>query len=435
MTPALTDEARRGATELFGLEPSRLRCPYPTFAALRATEPIAWFDEIEAYVITSYDLLVEVLRQPDRFSSRFTTGPVVDRQMSQMLRDAVEDDQAVRDLIERRTQFRNKPVLVRADPPDHSRQRAIVNRAFSPSVVRRLEPEIQRLADELIDGFIDAGDVEVVFDYATPLPMTVIAAALGVSLDRLDEFKTWSDGIVASVGKMSLTRDELVDTMTHRADMEEYLAEVIEARRGEPGEDLISRLVHADLDGDRLSRNEICEMVVQMLLAGNETTAKLITAMILHIINTPGLEDELRSNPELIAPLADEVLRLEPPAGGLYRTAVTDYELGGVHLPAGTHVLLFFAAGNRDPETFPLPDECRLARDDKSPALAFGLGAHYCVGAGLARAEARITIQTLLARCQDLRLAIDPADIAYERSYMVHGIQKLPITFEATDHR
>ena len=149
----------------------------------------------------------------------------------------------------------------------------------------------------------------------------------------------------------------------------------------------------------------------------------------LRLAADPTLADRVRADPDLVPPLLEEVLRLEPPAFGLYRVASADYELGGVAIPAGSSLWLVYAAGNRDPEQFEAPDECVLTRPGGSPHLAFGLGPHFCIGAGLARAEARIAVQSLLARCTDVRLEIEPEDIAYNPSYMVRGIQRLPLTF------
>jgi cytochrome P450 len=173
-------------------------------------------------------------------------------------------------------------------------------------------------------------------------------------------------------------------------------------------------------------------MVVQFLLAGNETTAKLISAAALRLALDGDLADRLRSEPDLVTPFLEEVLRLEPPSSGNYRIATVDYDLGGTHVPAGSALWLVYAAGNRDPGVFDAPGECVIGRDAAAPHLGFGLGAHFCLGAGLARAESRIAVQALLARCADIRPALDPDDIPYEPSYLVHGIRRLPLTFRAT---
>jgi len=419
------------ATALFDLDEASVRCPYPIFDALREQEPVAWVERLDAYVVTRYDLVVEVLRQPELFSSRYTTGPKTDRQIGALLRELRTENVEISAMLARRAEHGTTPVLVRADPPIHGRQRALVNRAFSPAAIRALEPDIELLARSLVDPFADRGSVELVSELAVPLPMTVIAQALGVAVDRRDEFKRWSDGIVGGVGRNGLDKAELTEVIRARSELEAYLVEVIDEREQHPTDDLVSRIVHARVDGERLTRHEIMDMVVQFLLAGNETTAKLISAAALRVARDGELADHLRRQPDLVAPFLEEVLRLEPPSSGNFRIANVDYELGGTHVPAGAALWLVYAAGNRDPETFDAPGECRVDRAAASPHLGFGLGAHFCLGAGLARAESRIALQALLARCDDLRPEIDPDDIPYEESFLVHGIRRLPITFRA----
>lgn len=425
------EAARAAAVALFELEPASVRCPHPAFAALREAAPVAWFDQLDAFVVSRYDLIVEVLRQPERFSSRYTTGPVTDRRLSQLMRELVAEDAELGAMLARRRQFGTTPVLVRADPPVHGRQRGLVNRAFSPRAIRALEPGIEALAHDLVDGFVERGRVELVGEFAVPLPMTVIADALGVARDRRDDFRRWSDGIVGGIGRNGLDKEALLGIMRSRSELEAYLVEVIQAREAHPTDDLVSRIVHARVDGERLTHHEIMDMIVQFLLAGNETTAKLIASTVLHLARHPALADRLRADPTLVAPVLEEVLRLEPPSMGLYRMAVADEEVGGVPIPAGSAIWLVFAAGNRDPERFEAPDECLADRPSSVPHLGFGLGAHFCVGAGLARAEGRIAVQALLDRLDDIRLEIAPDEVPYDPSYMVHGISRLPLSFTA----
>ena len=224
-----------------------------------------------------------------------------------------------------------------------------MNRAFSPPAIRELEPDIQKLTTSLIDQFIDEGRVEFVSGFAGPLPMTVIAIALGVELERMDDFKRWSDGIVSGIGKNVLDKADLTTIIKSQSHLEEYLLHLIEERERDPQSDLISQIVHSRVDGERLGAHETIEMIIQFLLAGNETTTKLITATMLYLAHDGELAARVRSDAELLGPLIEEILRLEPPSTGLYRTATTDYELGGELVPAGSSLLLVYAAGNRDP--------------------------------------------------------------------------------------
>jgi cytochrome P450 len=427
-----TDDAFAAGRELFEFDPDRTACPYPTFAALRDCAPVAWFDAVESFVVTRYDLILEVLRQPETFSSRSATGPATERQMMTLMIELAMEDPEIAALAERSMASGTMvPVLLQADPPEHGRQRKLVNRAFSPASIRAIEAEIQRVSDDLIDRFADRGRVELLTDFAVPLPMTVIAQALGVSLDRMDDFMRWSKTMVAGIGKLDFGKAELAGIVRAQAELSDYLLGVIDEREREPRDDLISQIVQSTIDGERLTRPEIISMVVQFLLAGNDTTAKLIATGMLRLANDPALADRLRADPELVGPFVEELLRLEPPINGIYRTADVDYELGGVEIPAGKSVWLVYAAGNRDPEQFPEPDALQCPHPSKTPHLAFGFGEHFCLGASLARAESRIGIQSLLARCADVRLDVDPAEVPYEVSFMLHGLQRLPLAFRA----
>jgi cytochrome P450 len=425
-------DALAAAKQLLDLDPALVRCPYPVFAALRERSPVVWIEQLEAFVVSSYELIAEVLRQPEKFSSRRATGPQTDRTVGRRIRELSQEDPEFAALIRPLMELGSSPVLVRADPPVHSRQRALVSRAFRPSVVRALEADIRSLANNLIDQFADHGRVELISEYALPIPMTVIATALGVSLDRMDDFQRWSDGLVGGVGKGDLDDDDVRAIVISRAELAAYIFEIAAEREQAPRADLVSQIVHATIDGDRLSRYEIFEMVTQFLVAGNETTAKLIAATALMLACDPQLAASVRDDPDRLPALIEETLRLEPPSTGLFRIAETDCELGNVTIPAGSSIWLVYAAGNRDPERFETPDACLLDRPATTPHLAFGLGPHFCVGAGLARTEARIALECLVARCPDLALDIPADDVPYVDSYMIHGIRSLPLTFRPT---
>jgi cytochrome P450 len=424
-----SDDAIAVANELFDFDPHLTACPYPAFAALRERAPVAWFDVLDAFVVTRYDLIAEVLRQPEVFSSRSATGPKTDREMMRLMAELAAEDTEMRDLAARVAKAGGAPVLLRADPPEHGRQRAFVNRAFTPAAIRGIEPDIARLAEELVDRFAPRGRVELITEFAVPLPMTVIADALGVSLERMDDFTRWSKTVVATIGKRDFGKAELADILVAQSELTSYLRSVVVEREADPRDDLTSQIVHAELDGERLRRAEVVDMLVQFLLAGNDTTAKLIATAALRLARDPELADQLRAAPELVGPFVEEVLRFEPPINGIYRTAMVDVELGDVVIPAGASVWMVYASANRDPAQIPDPDEFQCPQPSKTPHLSFGFGEHFCLGAALARAESRIALQTLLARLADLRVAIAPEDVRYEPSYQLHGLQELPLTF------
>jgi cytochrome P450 len=424
-----TSNALAAARELFAFDEAKVACPYPTLTGIRDVGPVVWFDEIESFAVTGYDLIVEVLRQPEIFASRSATGPASDREMMNLMIELASEDEEIAAIATQLMTSATAAVLLQAEAADHPRQRALVNRAFTPGAIRKMEPDMEDLAARLIDGFAARGEVELLDEFAVEFPMTVIGKALGAHLDRMDDFMAWSKIMVAGIGKRGFGKSELGDLVRTRAKLAEYLLGVIAERDAEPQDDLISHLVRAEIDGERLTHAEVMNMVVQFLLAGNDTTSKLIATAMLRLAEDPAQAERLRVDPELIPPFVEEVLRTGPPINGTYRIADQEYVLGGVTIPAGSALWLVYAAGNRDPEQFEQPDEFQCPQQSKAPHLTFGFGAHFCLGASLARAEGRIAITALLTRLADIRLAVAPDEVAYDASFFLHGISSLPLAF------
>lgn len=426
-----TTDAITAANELFDYDPARAACPYPVFKGLREEAPVRWFDLVQAFVVSRYDLIVEVLRQPEIFSNRSATGPATEQEMANVMLELAMEDPSVGPMAEAAL-LSSVPTLLLTDPPEHGRQRALVNRAFTPAVIRRIEPQMQELADELVDRFAATGRTELLADFAVPFPMTVIARALGVSLDRMDDFIRWSATMVAGIGKRHFEKAQMREFLVARTELADYLQSVIAARDAEPQDDLISQIVHSTIDDERLTHIEVMNMALQFLLAGNDTTAKLIATSMLRLAGDPELADRLRGEGDLVPAFVEEMLRLEPPINGLWKIADADYELDGVKIPAGSTVFLLYASGNRDPQQYPDPDGLTCPQPSKSPHLAFGFGEHFCLGASLARGEARIAISTLLRRLGDIRLDVPADQVKYDVSFMLHGLQELPLAFTPT---
>jgi cytochrome P450 len=323
-------------------------------------------------------------------------------------------------------------VLLSADPPDHVRQRKLVNRAFTPPKVAALEPRIREVADELVDGFVGAGRAELVHDFGVPLPLTIIAECLGVADDDLPQFKRWSDDFVAIIGNHAMSTDQLRSLLLSQNEFFDYFAQKVADRRQHPRDDLISDIVGASIDDEPLTDTEVLAMLNQFLVAGNETTTKLIASSVRILLEQPELIERFRADPTLVAGFVEEALRLQPPVQGLYRTAVRDTEVGGVPIAAGDHLLLVYAAGNRDPGRFDEPASVDPGRPGLMRHLSFGHGEHFCLGAALARAEGRIAVEVLVDRLDHLRVAdgVDLATLDYEPSYVLHGLRSLPVQFE-----
>ncbi len=416
-------------TAVFELDADAVRCPYPHYDAVRAEQPVVFVPEIECWLVTRYADIVHVARDPQTFSSIMPTGPVLARQQREAIGTLLADEP---ELAARMSRMRSGVrVLLSADPPDHVRQRKLVNRAFTPPKVKQLEPRIRAVAEELVDGFAPRGEVDVVAEYGVPLPLTIIAEALGVADDELPRFKRWSDDFVALIGNHEIDRDQLRSVLRSQVEFFEYFGARVTERRAAPRHDLISELVGAELDEHPLSDDEILAMLSQFLVAGNETTTKLIASSVRLLLERPDELARLRDDRARIPAFIEESLRLEPPVQGLYRTAVVDTDVGGVPIKAGDHLLLAYAAGNRDEGRFACPADIDPERPGLMSHLAFGHGEHFCLGAALARAEGRIAIEVLLERLDDLRPAdgVDLAGLEYEASYVLHGLKRLPIAF------
>jgi cytochrome P450 len=305
----------------------------------------------------------------------------------------------------------------------------LVSRAFTPRQVAIAEPQVQAVTDRLIRAFAGRGEVEVVSELAWPLPLEVIAGRLGVPVEDMPMFKRWSDAMAALVGNHSFSPTEVMELLETHGEFYEYFAERLAAARLDPQDDVLGKLATAQLpDGDTLSEDEQLGMLSQFLVAGHETTTNLISMAMLRLARDPGLAARIRADPALVPPFVEEVLRLESPSQGMFRQAKQDVEIGGVRIVKGEHVFLIYAAGNMDEEVFSCPSDLDVERQGANNHLAFGRGTHYCLGAALARQEARIALTSMLARMDDISVK-DEATVQFTPSYFLHGLQRLDLTF------
>jgi cytochrome P450 len=432
MTPEAKLTARPHYAPLLDLDQAALRCPYPYFERMREEAPVEWIEELGCYAVTRYDDVIGVLRNPEVFSSYMPTGPKATAATLETMQELIMEAEELRPLIAEGFAVSSVAVLLNADPPAHDRQRALVSRAFSPRRVRSMEPSIQKVADALVDAFISDGHCELVRDFAVGLPLTVIADALGVPDGDLPTFKRWSDDFVAVIGNHHLSKDDLAGLVRSQAEFFRYFTDKIEERRAEPRDDLISDVVHATIeDAEPLTTTEMLGMFSQFLVAGNETTTKLLASGMLLLLRQPEVMQQVRDDPALIPGLVEEALRLEAPVQGLFRSAKVATEVGGVAIPAGSSLWCLYASANRDDREFQQPEQVDLERSNAKAHLSFGNGIHYCVGAALSRVEARIGFETILRRLDDIRLDGDEGLLEYEPSYALHGLKALPLRFTA----
>ncbi len=433
---SVTDDLRvtSDPQRLFDLDPDHIRCPYPIYTRLRAESPVHYLDETGCYVVSRHADVQHVLRNPDLFSSRMPTGPHSVSELGRIMGELAAEDEELAKLIEGSYLRGRTPVLQNADPPLHTRQRALVNRAFSPPRVKQLEDPIRDICERLVDAFIDRGEVELVHEFGVPLPLTVIALALGVPDSELATFKRWSDDFVVLVGNHKPPKDRIADYVRSRYEFGEYFAAKVEERRADPQDDLVSDLVQARIDGEALSMNEMLGMFSQFLVAGNETTTKHICSTILLLLERPEAMAKVRGDMTLIPNLVEESLRFDSPVQGLYRTATADTKVGDVPIAEGSHVMVLYASANRDDEAFTCPEAFDVDRPNAKANVAFGIGPHFCLGAPLARTESKIALEVLLTRLDDIALAPGRNRFEYEPTYVLHGLKELHLTFRATGH-
>lgn len=429
---APADEARSRVDDLIHREQSAIACPYPIFADLRSGGGVAWVESLGAWMITRYDDVRAILRDTERFSSLFPTGPAAGGEaLMKGIMQLMQEPEMQSVLGSTSMQRGRAAVLLNADPPEHRRQRRLVNPAFRPDRIRGMEPAIrattERLLDDVCRDLREAGSVEIVSRFAVGLPMTIIALALGVPDDDLATFKRWSDDLVMPVGNHNPSTEQVRGFVLSTKAFNEYFLARVAERRVTPTDDILSDIANAEIDGEELSDDEQLGMLTQFLVAGNETTTKLITNTIRYLAEDPELQARVRADRSLVETLVEEMLRIEAPVGGLFRQAKVDVEVNGTRIPAGDHMWLLFASANRDECKFAEPDRVDLDRSNVKEHLAFGNGEHFCPGAGLARTEARIAVDLLLDRLDDISLA-PGNDFEFEDSFVLRGLKRLVIS-------
>jgi cytochrome P450 len=389
--------------------------PHPHFAALRATdEPLHRDEQTGVFVVSRHEHLLRVVRDPETFSNRYDMTalrpgglpPSVAAILAQGVRPA--------------------DTLLTNDPPDHARYRALVERVFTAERVAAMEAGIRVIADELIDGFAADGQAEIVGAFCAPLPLAVIADALGFPRADAPKIKAWSDAMSLIRGNLA-PEDQLVESAERVLECQRYLLEACEARRGGPGEDLVTALVNARLDDGRaLEERELNSILMQLMVAGNESCTNAMAGGVRRLAEDPALARAILADPRAARIFTEEVIRLESPAQGHFRRAVKEADVGGCPVPAGAMLHVRWASANRDERVFPSPDVVDLSRRNVTAHVGFGGGPHFCVGASLGRAELRIGFTRLAARLPQLRLA-DDNDFACHPIFHLRGLRRLSL--------
>ncbi|MCU1552716.1 MAG: cytochrome [Arthrobacter sp.] len=375
--------------------------PFPHYRRMRESAPVFHDEQSGSWHVFRYDDVQRVLTEHAVFSSRMGGD------------DPSETGQLF------------AASLISTDPPRHRQLRSLVTQAFTPRSVDALAPRISTLAAELLDGIASTGTADLIEELAYPLPVIVIAELMGIPAEDRNRFKQWSDVIVSQ----TRTGTENVDHHATNREMTEYFLAMIEQRRSRPGSDLISNLLAAEIDGQKLSVAELLGFCSLLLVAGNETTTNLIGNAVLCFTEAPGTIERLLAEPSLLPQAIEEVLRYRSPVQSMYRVTATDTTLGGLPIPAGAPLVAWIGSANRDERQFQRPERFDIHRGPIRH-LAFGQGIHFCLGAPLARLEARIALTAVLSRLSGLSLA---AGTHLERmeSTIIYGLKELPVRWRA----
>ena len=385
--------------------------PYPRYAALRAAAPVH-HSALGFWVLSRYEDCQQLLRHPGVGKDFSGAGSAVGLTPAQ---------QAQQD------RFRNdRSNMLTTDPPDHTRLRGLVTRAFTPRTVEALRPRIAGLVDDLLDD-VGAGEVDVMDALAFPLPVTVIGEMLGVPVDDRPRLRPLVRAVTA-VLELALTPAALAEATAADRELAEYFAGLVAERRARPRDDLLSKLIEAEDKGDQLREHELISTAILLFAAGFETTTHLIGNGLLALLGRPDQLDRVRADRSLVRPAVEELLRFDSPVQLALRTAYEDLSIAGHRIEEGSLVVALLGAANRDPDHYRDPERLDVGRDE-GPPMSFGGGIHFCLGAALARLEGQIVLDRLLDRFATLELVGEPP--AYRDSLTLRGLVDLHVRFAA----
>jgi cytochrome P450 len=392
-------------------------CPFQIYRQLQDEAPVWQMPGTNVFVVTRYSDIRDIIRDPARFSSSF--GALLNAGASNKEVDAIYGQGY--EMVE---------TLLTQDPPRHRVYRNLVNKVFSNKRIEGMRDYIQSITDELIDAWIDDGEVDLMNRLCVPLPIYVIADQLGVPRAELPLIKKWSDASASRLGRLA-DEEQQIQNAKDIVEFQHYFADLIDRMRESPEDNIISDLANNTIDEGRLlTKPEALGMIQQILVAGNETSTSGIAGGVVLLIENPDEQTKLRSNPDLIPGAVEEILRLETPTSGMWRTATENTEVGGVPIPKGAFLMVRFAAGNRDESVFSCGHEMKVDRDNASNHLAFGQGTHFCLGAQLARSEMQIALSSLLARTDNWGLVEGKNTLTHNPNVLLRGLKDLYISFD-----
>ena len=383
-------------------DPTFVGDPYPTFARLRAESPLLWHEPTSQWLTLSYELANAVLR---------------DRKMGRLWQDKQPADH-----FEPFNRL-HRHQMMENEPPDHTRLRSLVTKAFARGHIERLRPRVQQLADDLLRQALDGGSFDLIADYAEPLPVLIIAELLGVPESDHHLLRPWSAAIV-KMYEYGRGPDVEPAAIHASAEFYDYMRDLARVRRADPREDLVSHLAAVEDGGERLSADELVASAILLLNAGHEASVNAFGNGMVALLGHPDQLERLCEDESLVPSAIEEMIRFDSPLQLFERTAKTDVELGDVTVPAGGKVAALLGAANRDPAAFADPDRFDIGRHPNQH-IGFGAGLHHCIGAPLARMELQISLPTLLRSCPGLELAAEPVR---RSTFVLRGYESVPVT-------
>lgn len=397
--------------------PEVLENPYPFYEAMRSQQPVYREPNNGTFFISRYADVAEAVKDADTFTSKRSLIPI--------------DDPEIRAIREKG--YPDSISLTAHDPPEHGRYRSLVNKIFTPRRFKALEPKIRDLANRLVDGFVNDGTADIHQRFSYPLPLTVIADLLDLNHVDLPELKRWSDDYTRTMAAQAcpMARPEMINCATSLTNLQLYFSDVIDQRRAEPGEDLISLLIEGNnAIEEPLSQAELVDMLRIFLIGGNETTTLAFSSMLAHLLSEPENYARVQQDQSLIGKAIEETLRLQSPTQWVLRNVAKDTEMAGVHMPKGSKVCLLWGSANRDEAKFgEHADRFDLDRKDMQSHFSFGYGSHFCSGAVLARLELTVSLQTFMTRLKNVRLA-RPDAVQYGTHPILRGPCRVELAFD-----
>jgi len=400
------------AADLDLKSPRNIQDPFPVYAWLREREPVHWSESLGGWVVTRWPDVTSIFNTPETFSSdRF-------RKLDERYASRRPAVRAVADVLGHWLVFR--------DPPDHERLRELVQRSFTPKQLQPSRDRIETIVSALLDRVAARGEMDFIRDFAFPLPAMVITGMMGVPESDLDAIKTWSDRLAAYIGGAVDDRDNFTEASAGVAALVDYFGALFRERERRSGDDLVSLMLRAEHDGHRLTRDEVVANCILFLFAGHETTTNLLGNGLFHLLREAEQSALVRSDPALIHGAVEELLRYDCPVPATVKIATEDVPWHGRTIGRGDMVIPFMAAANRDPRQFPDPDRLDVRRNPERH-LAFAAGIHFCLGAWLARLEARVVLEIVFRRLPHLRLA--RAEPRWKPMIFLRGLESLPLAW------